>query len=227
MLVATVARSCSRTAAAAFRACSSAAALSRANWSSSCAAIRQIKLGSGPLTNDAAWYVDACSSFNQPADEPFNQYMAGITATTFWNNYPFFTDTNNLSLVVFIKYRGFSILFPGDLEKDGWRALLQRPDLREELSKIDILVASHHGRDNGFCPEAFDYCTPEAIVISDKPIQHETQLTLPDYRAVTTDRGVIVRTTRKKRHVLTTRRDGWIQFEVGDDSFIIDTENHG
>ena len=36
--------------------------------------IRQIKLGSGPLTNDAAWYVDACSSFNQSADEPFNSW---------------------------------------------------------------------------------------------------------------------------------------------------------
>jgi beta-lactamase superfamily II metal-dependent hydrolase len=190
--------------------------------------IRQIKLGSGPLTNDAEWYVDACSSFNQPPAEPFDQYMGGITATTFCNNYPFFTKTNDLSLAVFIKYRGFSILFPGDLEKEGWRALLQLPGFREELSKIKILVASHHGRQNGFCPEVFDYCKPRAIVISDKPIEHETQLTQPDYRAVTPASGVIVRTTGKTRHVLTTRRDGWIQFDVGDDGgFFIDTEKQG
>jgi beta-lactamase superfamily II metal-dependent hydrolase len=174
------------------------------------------------------WYIQACSSFNQPASEPFDQYMGGITATTFWNSYPLFTDTNNLSLVVFIRYANVSILFPGDLEKDGWRALLQRPDFREQLSKVDILVASHHGRESGFCPEVFYYCKPQAIVISDKPIEHETQLTHPDYRAVTTDLGVRVRTTNKMRHVLTTRRDGTIQFDVFDNgTFYIDTEKYG
>lgn len=187
--------------------------------------IRQIKLGSGPLTSDAKWYVDACSTFNQPAPEPFDQHMGGITATCYWNSYPLFTKTNDLSLVVFIKYRGFTILFPGDLEKPGWSALLQRPAFREELGKIDVLVASHHGRENGFCPDTFLYCSPKAIVISDKLIEHETQETVPNYRSVAKESGVVVRTTGKTRHVLTTRRDGWIQFEVHDDGgFFIDTE---
>lgn len=190
--------------------------------------IRRIKLGGGPLTGDAQWYVDACSNFNLPVDEPFDQHMGGITATTFWNPYPTFTDTNNLSLVVLIRYANVSILFPGDLEKEGWRALLQRLDFQQALSKLDILVASHHGRENGFCPEVFNFCKPQAIVISDKPIEHETQLTVPNYRPVTTDRGVLVRTTGKWRHVLTTRRDGTIQFDVGDDGvFHISTEKSG
>lgn len=190
--------------------------------------LRGIKLAGGPLTRDAEWYADACSSFNQPPSEPFDQHMGGITATTFWNSYPFFSDTNNLSLVTFIRYGAFSILFPGDLEKEGWRALLLREDFRQQLRGVDVLVASHHGRENGFCPEVFNFCTPQAIVVSDKPIEHETQLTQPDYRAVTTDRGVLVRTTGKWRHVLTTRRDGTIQFEVGDDGiFHITTEKSG
>jgi beta-lactamase superfamily II metal-dependent hydrolase len=189
--------------------------------------IRRIKLGGGPLSRDADWYANACGSYNQPVAEPFDQSMGGITASFFWNSYPDFTDTNNLSLVVFIKYCGFSILFPGDLEKDGWRALLHREDFRRALTGVQILVASHHGRENGFCPEVFDYCKPQAIVISDKPIEHETQLTLPDYRTVTTDRGVLVRTTGKARHVLTTRRDGWIQFEADEGGFLVDTECNG
>jgi beta-lactamase superfamily II metal-dependent hydrolase len=198
------------------------------NFSYTSEQIRQIKRTSGPLTNDALWYAGACANYNQPVTEPFNQYMGGITATTFYNNYPAFTDTNNLSLAVLIKYGAFSILFPGDLERDGWRALLQRADFREALRTLDVLVASHHGRENGFCPELFNYCRPQAIVISDKPIQHETQRTLPDYRAVTTDRGVFVRTTGKMRHVLTTRRDGTIQFDVaGDGLFSIITECRG
>ena len=190
--------------------------------------MRQIKRQSGPLSSDAEHYVAACSSFNQTVDEPFNLHMGGITATPFWNPYPTFTDTNNLSLVVFIRFAGFKILFPGDLEKAGWRALLQRQDFLTELRGTDVLVASHHGRESGFCPDVFDHFTPSAVVISDKPIEHETQRTVPDYRRVVRDQGVRVRTTMKNRRVLTTRRDGWIQFRVSaNGDYFIDTEYAG
>lgn len=189
--------------------------------------MRQIKRQSGPLSADAERYVAACSSFNEPVNEPFNLHMGGITATSFWNPYPTFTDTNNLSLVVFIKYSNFKILFPGDLEKAGWRALLQRPDFCAELRGTDILVASHHGRESGYCADIFDYFTPSAVVISDKPIEHETQQTVPDYRRVVRSHGVRVSTTKRDRHVLTTRRDGWIQFNVNNDTYTITTEYRG
>ncbi len=189
--------------------------------------MRQIKRQSGPLSADAERYVSACSTFTLPVDEPFDLHMGGITATTFWNPYPTFTDTNNLSLVVFIKYANFKILFPGDLEKAGWQALLQRADFRAELVGTDVLVASHHGRESGYCADIFNYFTPSAVVISDKPIEHETQKMVPDYRKVVRDQGVRVRTTMKDRHVLTTRRDGWIQFTVTNDNYTIDTEYRG
>ena len=189
--------------------------------------MRAIKLDSGPLTGDAEWYVEACGSYNQPPSEPFDSNMGGITCRTFWNHYPTFTSTNDLSLVVFIKYSNFKILFPGDLEKAGWLALLQRQDFVSELMGTDVLVASHHGRESGYCPQIFDYFTPSAVVISDKPIQHETQQMVPDYRKVICKQGVRVRTTMKDRHVLTTRRDGWIQFTVTNDAYMIDTECAG
>lgn len=188
---------------------------------------RRIKLASGPLTRDAQWYADALGDFCHPVSQPFDQFMGGITVKTFWNTYPIFTDSNNLSLAAFFKYGDFSILFPGDLEKDGWRNLLFLPDFRSELGTLNVLVASHHGRENGFSDEVFKYCFPQAIVISDKPIQHDTQLTVPDYRNVVLNTGVLVKTTGKKRHVLTTRRDGWIQFDVYADRFHIETEWHG
>ncbi|MFJ2995484.1 hypothetical protein [Pandoraea sp. NPDC087047] len=154
--------------------------------------------------------------------------MNGITCEVFSNPFPRFTDTNNLSLVVFIRYAGVTFLFPGDLEREGWLALLQRQDFRARLGDVGVLMASHHGRENGFCREVFDYCWPHAVVISDKPIIHDTQRTVPDYRAVVRDSGVMVRTTGKRRHVLTTRRDGWIQFEVDDNGVCyIDTECKG
>jgi len=187
-----------------------------------------IKSISGPVSADAQWYVQACGSFNTPTKLPFNANMGGITAKCFFNPYPVFTDTNDLSLVVFIEFAGFKILFPGDLEGPGWRALLNRADFRAELPGTNILVASHHGRFSGFCGDTFNYFTPDAVVISDKPIMHDTQRMVPDYRRVVSDQGVMVRTTMKRRHVLTTRRDGWIQFRVdGNGTYFIDTECAG
>ncbi|MDH6273548.1 beta-lactamase superfamily II metal-dependent hydrolase [Rhizobium leguminosarum] len=190
--------------------------------------MRAIKSLGGPLSKDASWYVEACDSFNIPTNTPFNANMGGIQASVFSNPYPLFLNTNDLSLVVFFKYHGFKILFPGDLEKAGWLALLQRRDFCAELIGTNILVASHHGRENGYCPDIFTYFTPDAVVISDKPIEHDTQRTVPDYRRVVRDQGVRVRTTTKNRHVLTTRRDGWIQFTVNaNGDYFIDTECWG
>lgn len=167
-----------------------------------------IKSISGPVSADAQWYVQACGSFNTPTKLPFNANMGGITAKCFFNPYPVFTDTNDLSLVVFIEFAGFKILFSGDLEGPGWRALLNRADFRAELPGTNILVASHHGRFSGFCEDTFNYFTPDAVLISDKPILHDMQRMVPNYRRVVSDQGVMVRTTMKRRHVLTTRRDG-------------------
>jgi beta-lactamase superfamily II metal-dependent hydrolase len=188
---------------------------------------RRMKLDGGPLTDDAKRFISNCDDFHGFPDEPFNQSMGGILCTTFFNTYYHFQDTNNLSLAVFIKYSNFKALFPGDLEKPGWRALLQRPEFCQELKGTNILVASHHGRENGYCEEIFNYFTPDAVVISDKPVEHATQEMVPDYRVVIRRQGVRVRTTGKDRHVLTTRRDGWIQFTVDNDNYWIDTECAG
>lgn len=190
--------------------------------------MRTIKSVSGPLTADAEWYVAACDLFNAPPTRTFNECMRGITCETFYNPFPRFIDTNNLSLVVLIRYCGMTFLFPGDLERDGWLALLERPKFCNVLGSVDVLMASHHGRENGYCAELFEICRPQVVVISDKEIIHDTQLTVPDYRAVVRGEGVIVRTTGKRRHVLTTRRDGAILFETDElGRFVIDTEKQG
>ena len=129
---------------------------------------------------------------------------------------------------MFIQYAGFKILFPGDLEVDGWLAMLEQPQFRTELAGVEVLVASHHGRENGYCAEVFDYCRPQVVVMSDKAIVHDTQGMTQTYRNKVIKNhpnGVLVATTNKRRHVLTTRRDGYIQFEVNDQGgFTITTE---
>lgn len=190
-----------------------------------------IKEMSGELTDDIQRYLDLHASYVYPVDAPFDQNMGGITVRTFWNSTPRFYDTNNLSLVLFFKFGAFKILFPGDLEEDGWLALLEQPAFRAELAGTTVLVASHHGRENGYCDALFEFCQPRAIVMSDKAIMHDTQAMTQTYRQRVNDHwpnGVLVATTSKHRRVLTTRRDGWVQFNVNDrGDFTIYTEYYG
>jgi beta-lactamase superfamily II metal-dependent hydrolase len=186
--------------------------------------------GGNALTPDAQWYVNACEIYSHGyPDDPFDQYMGGVSAEVFYNPYPTFTDTNNLSLVAAIRFGTFQILFPGDLTREGWLALLAREDFRRMLSATTILVASHHGRDDGYCEEVFNYCRPRAVVMSDKAIVHDTQRTTGIYGSRVTDHfrdGVLIANTGNYRNILTTRKDGHIHFTVLDNGdFRIDTEN--
>jgi beta-lactamase superfamily II metal-dependent hydrolase len=135
---------------------------------------REIKLVGGPLTADAKRYATLCTGYRGPATEAFDDVMGGIKVKLYWPKYPFVKKTNDLSLAVLIDFAGFTILFPGDLEEAGWQALLTLPDFHTELSSLDILVASHHGRSNGFCEEVFKICKPTGVAISDKEVVHET-----------------------------------------------------
>ena len=44
----------------------------------------------------------------------------GVQSWTFHNNYPTFTDTDNLSLLTFLDVGSVSFVLPGDLERSGW-----------------------------------------------------------------------------------------------------------
>ncbi|WP_439491238.1 ComEC/Rec2 family competence protein [Blastomonas fulva] len=152
----------------------------------------------------------------------WNHGLGGVQWTAFWNGYGVdFTDTNNLSLAVFVQFGDFTILFGGDLERAGWRGLLKLPAFRAMLPKARVLVASHHGRENGCCDEIFDHCHPQLVILSDGSKQHETQETngwyarraigIPDYTKPASVFG------QPRRKVMTTRCDGNIMIGVGID----------
>jgi beta-lactamase superfamily II metal-dependent hydrolase len=77
---------------------------------------------------------------------------------------------NNSSILRYIKYNGYRILFAGDLEKDGWEWLCNN-DLRFiRLMKegLDILIAPHHGHFSGFPKSLFDLTGNVRCVIHSK-----------------------------------------------------------
>ena len=138
--------------------------------------------------------------------------LGDVTAEHYYNDYGTFDDTNNLSVATFFHYGEFTILFPGDLEVEGWEELLKLKEFKDNLKKVNILVASHHGRENGYCEEVFDYCQPEIVIISDGSIKYSTQEKTTGWYEKKAS-GVTFR-SGTKRSVLTTRKDGNITIDV-------------
>lgn len=140
----------------------------------------------------------------------------GDTSFAFFRNSPGippfgFDDENNLSLVTFVTCGAHRFIFPGDMEKAGWRELLKDPLFRVYLNGVTNFVASHHGRENGYLEEVMDLCPHiNAVIISDKKMGHQTQEMVPSYRK--NARGFLI--SGGERRVLTTRRDGYMYFDV-------------
>ena len=67
------------------------------------AALRRIKAAGGYDTADMQRYLNFETTHLSDFYEPFDLAMGGIQARLFYNNYPAFTDTNNLSCAIFIE----------------------------------------------------------------------------------------------------------------------------
>jgi len=132
----------------------------------------------------------------------------GISYHTYHNNHPFGSgnDSNNISMVTFLTVSGTTILLPGDIERAGWLQLLENPDFADRLAAVNIFIASHHGRENGYCDEIFAHygCRPDVFVFSDSPIQYATQEMTTAYARWANG----IRFNGQRRSVLTTRNDG-------------------
>jgi beta-lactamase superfamily II metal-dependent hydrolase len=143
-------------------------------------------------------------------------WLPGTDLYCAWNPYPAaFEDENNLSVVTSITIDGYRFLFTGDMECAGFNHLLRTPGpIRELVRGVDVLVAPHHGRESGLCPDLFSFygCNPRLVVISDDYMQYDTQKTSAWYRARA--RWHQFKYNGDKRWVLTTRDDGTLDFST-------------
>ena len=157
-----------------------------------------------PVMNELLGMIDSYTG--EPSPRQLD--TAGLQVRIFHNDYPTFTDTNNLSLLTFLDVGEVSFVLGGDLEKAGWLTLLQNPHVQGLLQRVNVFVASHHGRESGYCREVFDYCTPRLIVMSDGPIRYDTQLMASTYAQHALGELFSTPSGQETRKVVTTRKDG-------------------
>jgi competence protein ComEC len=124
------------------------------------------------------------------------------------------SNINNHSIVTVIEYLGLKVLIPGDNQTESWEELLKRTDFVQAITGVNILVASHHGRENGYCNALFDHFTPELVIISDGKAT-TTNISSKYYEKA---KGWIVNKRgggqSEKRYCLTTRSDGCIDISI-------------
>lgn len=176
----------------------------RVNKSISVEQLKSLKLENGQLGNGMKALLDLRSGSRPSPEKPD---LDDIEYRIFENNYPLFKDTNNLSLLTFVQTKNLTFCFPGDMEQSGWIEILKNKIVQECLEQTNIFVAAHHGRQNGFLKDVFSYAKPKIIIVSDGPIQYNTQEV--DYGNYAS--GISVGGTVRK--VLTTRKDGSICIE--------------
>ncbi len=168
----------------------------------------------------SAWVKEAKEEFGMGAGiekacemidlytSPISIDWGGATVKTFSHSVSDFQDENSLSVVTFVIYNKMGIVFPGDMTVAGWKKFLLNAEFCELLKMVNVFVASHHGRIDGYEPDVFKLCKPEIIIISDKSIMHDTQDV--DYSPHATGIRLNGNDSRK---VLTTRNDGTIRIQ--------------
>ena len=70
------------------------------------------------------------------------------------------TDRNDISLVLHVTYKDFSMLLTGDISDKVEKEILN------ELSPVDLLKVAHHGSGDSTCIEFLEKTKPEVAVIS-------------------------------------------------------------
>lgn len=179
------------------------------------------KIKGAPLTSYQLKFFAFESSYNVsvPPISDSSYDWGGVQFAVFGNSINDLESPtlNNLSIVTFIDYQGWTFLFPGDLEKLGWLKLMKGESFNYWLSKTDVLIASHHGREAGYCEEIFEFFSPVLVLISDKGFS-DTSVT-SKYSSKVTDPGLNVHSEAifERRKVLSTRKDGAIKISISDE----------
>ena len=127
------------------------------------------------------------------------------------------SNINNHSGVIVFEYCGVSVVIPGDNEPASWQELLTQPNFVSAINNANVFMASHHGRKSGYCADIFEK-KPNLCVVSDGRVKDTDARDRYSHHA----KGWKVKRRNdlptEERFCVTTRRDGFIDIEIGPSS---------
>lgn len=138
----------------------------------------------------------------------------GVAITQFNSKNCGVSNINNHSGVIVFEYLGVTIVVPGDNEPASWRELMKQPDFVAAMNNANLFMASHHGRESGYCSEIFKK-KPDLCVVSDGRVQDTDARSRYSYHASGWSVKKRSNLPSEERYCVTTRRDGFISVEVG------------
>ena len=138
----------------------------------------------------------------------------GLSVQTFYSSSCGTSNINNHSGVVVIEYESSTIVIPGDNEPPSWRELMKQPNFLSAMNRADIFMASHHGRESGYCSEIFT-SKPYLCVVSDGRVLDTDATARYTYHASGWSVHSRNGNASKERNCITTRSDGYIDITAG------------
>lgn len=174
-----------------------------------------IKVGDGKEEYEN---LDIYSEFKNgysPSSSPLPDWGMTITHGTFFNteeakkiNEGDFV--NNSSIPTFIEYRGYKIVFPGDLCASGWKEILKKEAFKNAIKGTSFFVTSHHGHSSGYCKEIYDCAgKPYFNIVSAHSRDESVE---GAYSKPENARGVTY--NGETRYMFSTRSEGSIVIEI-------------
>ena len=119
-----------------------------------------------------------------------------------------FSDQNNRSVALVVRYGDFSVFLSGDSET-GQLCFMERRGL---VPNVTALKAPHHGSGNGFTPGFLDAARPEVIVVSvgRNAYGHPSDAAISAFEAVA---ATVIRTDQVGAVTVAGRRSGAYEVE--------------
>lgn len=128
-------------------------------------------------------------------------------------------DLNTFSNIIIVSAYGYKFVLTGDNPKSILQKMMDSDydNISSKIKNATVLLAPHHGRTGEFCKDFFECVNPQLTVVSDKSIGYSTQ---NDTAILYKGRGANL--FGKDRYVLTTRNEGTITFDIGENFCYVD-----